>query len=191
MRTFTDRIAESRRKTERKIRREFANYPQVLELAEAMMSCPNCSDVSGELERIPGIDMSRLELALDNLGAGLYIRDTAGKILYANKCLVRMLRTDRESLLGHDTSSSAADPVLSEGMIEQLMSTGSYTGIVDILRQDNTRMGVVVWCYVIKNAHGGPAGIIALIHSLDACREMVNKLFVETSMIFDATKETC
>ena len=49
VRTFLDRIAESRRKAKRNILREYASYPQVLKIAETIMSCPNCSKYYSEL----------------------------------------------------------------------------------------------------------------------------------------------
>jgi len=189
MKTFLDRIAESRRKAKRNIQREYASYPQVLKLAETIMSCPNCSDFSGEIEKTPGIAMSSLELALDNLEAGIYVRDIEGKILYANGYLAKMLRTDKGSIIGRNVRNFHAHTAQANGTTEQILETGAYTGRIELMRSDNTRTGAVTWCYLVRNSHGDPVCIVGLVHALDACKEIISQLFDETSMIFEATEE--
>ena len=188
MKAFVEQMAEFRRRNQRTFEREYAGYPQVLRLVESMRNCPNCSDVNRELERISSIDMKFLELALDSLGAGFYISDVAGNILYTNEYLAKMLRTDKESLLGQAIQSFSADPERSERLKEQLLTTGSCTGKAGFVRQDNTVESCVFWCYTIKNAHGNPIGVIAIIHTLDACKEIVDQLFEEASTTFDVAK---
>jgi len=189
MRTFLDRIAESRRKATRNILREYASYPQVLKIAERIMSCPNCSNIIGGLENSRGIDMSSLEPALDGLEAGIYIRDIEGKILHVNEYLAKMLRTDRKSLLRCNIRAFDANTGQTEGYTKQIMAMGVYTGKTEIIGPNNARTAVVTQCYLIKNAYGDPVYIIGLVYTLDAYKEMVNHLFKGTSMIFDVAEE--
>ena len=113
------------------------------------------------------------------MGAGIYIRDVAGNILYVNEHLARMLRTDKESLLGRDLRSLAPDPDLAKELGEQLMKQGSYTGKAVVVRHDNTRLAIIYWSYVIKNTDGSPVGVIGLIHAIDACKEIIDQLFAD------------
>jgi len=189
MKAFVDRVAESRRKAERKIHREYASYPQVLKLAETMMNCPNCSDVDGELEKTQGINVNCLELALDGLEAGIYVCEIEGKILFLNEYLAKMLRTDKKSVIGRNVRDFDAHTTQANSTTEQILETGAYTGRIEVMRPDNTRTGVVIWCYLVRNANGDPVCIVGLVHALAACKEMINKLFDETSMIFNATEE--
>ncbi len=177
MRTFLDRIAESRRKAERNIQREYASYPQVLKLAQTMIDCPNCSDFNEEIEKTPRIDVKLMELALDGMEAGIYIRDIEGNILYANEYATKLIQMDKESLLGRNIRSLDTNPVRADKTTEQLLTTGTCISRIDVLRPDNTRTGAIVWCYLVRNAHGDPVCVIGLAHALDACKEIINQLF--------------
>ena len=176
---FVRQAAQFRSRNQRVFQREYANYPEILRLVESMRNCPKCSYADRELEDPESIDTNLLTLALDNMEAGIYIRDMVGNILYANEHLAKMFLTDKESLLGQDIRLFGTDPILIEERIEQLMKQGSVAGKAEAVRRDNTRLPIVYWCYVIKDAYGNPVGVIGLIHTIDACKEIIDQIFAD------------
>jgi PAS domain S-box-containing protein len=186
MLAFVDRITESRRKSQRKIQREYARYPKVLELAKMMMTCPKCSDIIKAIDKTSGVDTSYLELALNNMEAGIYIRDMAGNLLYVNEYITKTMKMDREALIGKNIRDFDADPNRVDETTRQLLETGSYTGRIEAIRPDNLRVVVIGWCYLIRDADGEPIGVIGLLHVLDSFKEMINMLFEEISTSLDA-----
>jgi|GEM_PF-2836364 len=181
---FVESMAESRRKNERKIQREYANYPQVLRLAEAMWNCPNCSNINRELEKISKTDSKLLELALDSLGVGIYIRDIKGTIVYANESLKKMAGIDKEWLLGRDIRFFSNDPQVSERLMEQTVAKGSYVGSTEFAGADNRKVRLVFLSYLIKNAYGNPVGVIGLLCDCDTFKVALEQLFAEASVSF-------
>lgn len=189
MLAFVDRIAESRRKSQRKIQREYASYPQVLKLAETIMAYPKFPDIGKEPESIPGIDMESLELALDNMEAGIYIRDMSGKLLYVNEYITKIMQVGKEALIGKNIRDFDADPNRADETTRQLLEAGSYVGKIEVIRPNNGRMVVIGWVYLIRDAHGEPIGVIGLFHVLESCKRIINTLFEEISTPLDAMEE--
>jgi len=180
MMAFVDRIAESRRKAHRKIQREYAEYPKVLKLAETMMPRPKSSDATaGVKDKTPVIDTSQLELALDSMEAGVYIRDIAGNLLYVNDFIVKTMQMDKEQLIGQNIRDFDIDPGRVDETTRQLLDKGNYTGKIEVIGPDNTRLTAINWCYLIRDEHDEPIAIIGLLHLLESCKEMINTIFSE------------
>ena len=180
MMAFVDRIAESRRKSHRKIQREYAEYPKVLKLAETMMPRPKSSDaIAGVTDESLEVDRSQLELALDSMEAGVYIRDIAGNLIYVNDFVAKTMQMDKEELVGRNIRDFDIDPGRVDETTRQLLDTDSYTGKIEVRGPDNTRLVAVNWCYLIRDAHDEPIAVIGLLHLLESCREMINTIFSE------------
>jgi PAS domain S-box-containing protein len=186
---FVESMAETRRKDHRRIQREYANYPQVLRLAEAMGNCPSCSQANRELEKISRIDANFLDLALESVDIGVYILDTKGTIVYTNKSVKKIVEADNESLLGRDIRFFSTNTEVIQSLLEQVLTKGSYVGTAELERADRRKTRVVFLSYLIRNAYGNPVGVIGFLCTLDTFKIILEQLFAEASVSFSNRTE--
>ena len=181
---FVENMAETRRRNHRRIQGEYANYPRVLRLAEAMWNCPGCSQANRELEEISRIDANFLDSALDSADVGVYILDTEGIIVYANKSVKKIVEMDEESLLGQDIRFFSTNSEATQSILDQVLTKGSYTGTVEIERTGRRKTRIVFLSYLIRNTYGNPVGILGLLYTLEAFKVILEQLFAEASVSF-------
>ena len=111
-------------------------------------------DEAGDVEALLGVSreiterklteqiIRRLALAVSNIGDGVRVTDTDGRIEFANPALERMLGYEKSDLVGTHMSAlypqGADNPVLRE--IMEAMSDGGWTGEVELLGKDGDRV---------------------------------------------------